>query len=667
MKMGKFKYKLSLLRHLRLFAVLVIASFLVGNNENCYAQLEGQSLIDSLQKRLPLLGEDTFKVNVLNTIAYKYYFVNADNGIPYAKQAIDLATHLNYTKGIATAHKNLGTIYMNRAVYDSALFEYANALNLFISINDSDGQARALGNIGMIYDDLGDYLKALDYELKALAIYDHQNNKEGKSRIYGNLGIIYQTPKKFADALYYDTMALKLHQETGDQQSIAIDLGNIGNVYSDLKDFNKALAFDKQALDLYIQMNDTSAMANKLQNMADVYGNLDDFERSLALSNEALKLYTKLNDRQGMGILLGNIGAKYLGIARQITGNKVAKGQGSFAQNLTNAIEYSTKAISLFKEIGAIDYLQACYHDLAIEYELIGNNTEALKAEKEYIFFKDSVNNTSKRVAFANLEKQRAIEEKNNAEEQNVIALKLNTLIKTKKRNESVVFVTGIVLLLIGMLLLIRQRRLAEKLLLNILPPKIAKRLKKKEYPIADHFTEASIIFADIVGFTVFSEKVGPNVVVSTLNDIFIKLDAIADKFGLEKIKTIGDCYMVVAGLPEPRPDHPILAAKMALEIKKVMDGYLAPDGSPIKMRIGIDCGSIVSGVIGKKKFIYDVWGDAVNTASRMESSGLPGEIHCTDNFKNKLPPNYIFKSRGAMNIKSKGMMETWLLEGIND
>ena len=665
--MGKFKYELSFLRHLRLFAVLFIASFLVGNNKNCYAQLLGQSLIDSLQKRLPLLSEDTFKVNVLNTIAYKYYFVNADNGIPYARKAMYLAGRLNYAKGIATAHKNLGTIYMNRAVYDTALFEYTSALNLFNSINDSDGEARVMGNIGMIYDDLGDYLKALDYELKALGIYDHQNNKEGKSRIYGNLGIIYQTPKKFADALHYDTLALKLHQESGDQQSIAIDLGNIGNVYLDLKDYHKALAYDNKALELYTQMNDTSAMANKLQNLADVYGNMEDYKRSLDLSEQALQLYTILNDKQGMGILLGNMGAMYLGIAQQRSKGKKLEWEGDQKQNIGKAIEFSTRASALFKEIGAIDYLQACYHDLALEYEFNGNSEEALKAEKEYIFYKDSVNSTSKRVAFANLEKQRAIEEKNYALEQNAIQIKLNDVIKTKKRNESVLFLIGMFVLIVGMILLIRQRRLTEKLLLNILPPKIARRLKRKEYPIADHFTEASIIFADIVGFTVFSEQVGPDMVVTTLNDIFTKLDAIADKFGLEKIKTIGDCYMVVAGLPEPRADHPILAAKMALEIKKVMDGYLAPDGSPIRMRIGIDCGSIVSGVIGKKKFIYDVWGDAVNTASRMESSGLPGEIHCTDNFKNKLPPNFIFRSRGAMNIKSKGMMETWILEGVKD
>ena len=214
-----------------------------------------------------------------------------------------------------------------------------------------------------------------------------------------------------------------------------------------------------------------------------------------------------------------------------------------------------------------------------------------------------------------------------------------------------------------------RERKKSEVLLLNILPQKIADRLKKKEHPIADHFLHASIMFIDMAGFTTFSENRDPKETVSTLNDVFTHFDALAEKHGLEKIKTIGDCYMAVAGLPEPRHDHTAATTAMALEIKKTMNGYKTKDGTLIHFRIGLDCGSVVAGVIGKKKFIYDLWGDAVNTASRMESTGIEGEIHCTDNFKVELEklsaPHSIdvtFTSRGEIEVKSKGMMQTWLI-----
>jgi class 3 adenylate cyclase len=152
--------------------------------------------------------------------------------------------------------------------------------------------------------------------------------------------------------------------------------------------------------------------------------------------------------------------------------------------------------------------------------------------------------------------------------------------------------------------------------------------------------------------------------IITLLDDVFTKFDTMAEKHGLEKIKTIGDCYMAVAGLPDKRVDHAHVAAAMALDIQRSMKGYTTPDGQPVQFRIGLDAGPVVAGVIGKKKFIYDLWGDAVNTASRMESSGLAGEIHCTDSFKNSLPPDYVFTSRGMMDIKSKGQMQTWLLTG---
>ena len=204
----------------------------------------------------------------------------------------------------------------------------------------------------------------------------------------------------------------------------------------------------------------------------------------------------------------------------------------------------------------------------------------------------------------------------------------------------------------------------AENLLHNILPETIANRLKFTPETIADGFEGTSILFADIVGFTPISAKMTPENTVILLNDIFSDFDDLVDKNKLEKIKTIGDAYMVVAGLPEPRTDHAEAIAEMALDMMQAIEIFDVKIGNPLKIRIGISSGPAVAGVIGKKKFIYDLWGDTVNTASRMESHGIPGEIQVSPSTYELLKSKYVFEERGEIDIKGKGSMRTYLLKG---
>lgn len=202
----------------------------------------------------------------------------------------------------------------------------------------------------------------------------------------------------------------------------------------------------------------------------------------------------------------------------------------------------------------------------------------------------------------------------------------------------------------------------SEKLLLNILPKKIADRLKRGEPTIVDSFNQVSVLFADIAGFTALSTKLKPEHLVWILNRIFSSLDSIAEKYGLEKIKTIGDCYMLVGGLPEPNGRHLENMAHAALDIQKEFNRIKSAIGFSIAVRIGIHTGPAVAGVIGKTKFSYDIWGDTVNTASRMESHGIDGKIHCTEAVFRALSRNCAFEERGEIEIKGKGMMKTYFL-----
>jgi class 3 adenylate cyclase len=208
------------------------------------------------------------------------------------------------------------------------------------------------------------------------------------------------------------------------------------------------------------------------------------------------------------------------------------------------------------------------------------------------------------------------------------------------------------------------ERQRSERLLLNILPKPIADRLKQGESTIADSHTEVTVLFADIVGFTKLSARISPNELVILLNEIFSTFDQLAEQHGLEKIKTIGDNYMVVGGLPTPRMDHAEAVAEMALDMQKSITPFDTNSGESLSIRIGINTGPVVAGVIGTKKFSYDLWGDTVNTASRMESHGVVDGIQVTASAYELLKDKYLFEERGVIEIKGKGEMKTYLLIG---
>ncbi len=215
--------------------------------------------------------------------------------------------------------------------------------------------------------------------------------------------------------------------------------------------------------------------------------------------------------------------------------------------------------------------------------------------------------------------------------------------------------------------LLLAEQERSERLLLNVLPAPIATRLKESERVIADAFPEATVLFADIVDFTVRSQRMAPQQVVQALDELFSAFDQLARRQGLEKIKTIGDAYMVAGGLPDPRPDHAEAVAEMALGIREEVARRSDPSGQPLAVRIGIDTGPVVAGVIGRNRFIYDLWGDTVNTASRMESHGVAGCIQVTARTHDRLRDGYRFQRRGPIPVKGKGEMVTWFLLGRND
>jgi adenylate cyclase len=219
--------------------------------------------------------------------------------------------------------------------------------------------------------------------------------------------------------------------------------------------------------------------------------------------------------------------------------------------------------------------------------------------------------------------------------------------------------------------LLRNEQGKSENLLLNILPKEIATILKNESRTIADDYADASVMFADMVGFTPLSAKLAPVEMVELLNEVFSFFDSLLDKYGVEKIRTIGDSYMVASGVPRPRPDHAQALVRMAIEIRDHIATHTFGNGEQVRFRIGINSGSMIAGVIGSRKFVYDVWGDAVNVASRMESHGMSGTIQITQTTYELIQGDFVCEPRGTVHVKGKGEMDVWLVvspkEGSSD
>jgi guanylate cyclase len=216
-------------------------------------------------------------------------------------------------------------------------------------------------------------------------------------------------------------------------------------------------------------------------------------------------------------------------------------------------------------------------------------------------------------------------------------------------------------------ILLRNEQGKSEELLLNILPKEIATILKNESRTIADDYADASVMFADMVGFTPLSAKLAPVEIVELLNEVFSFFDSLLDKYDVEKIRTIGDSYMVASGVPRRRPDHAQALVRMAIEMRDYIVMHTFGNGQRVNFRFGINSGAMIAGVIGSRKFVYDVWGDAVNVASRMESHGMSGTIQITRATYELIKDEFVCEPRGTVDVKGKGEMEVWLVKSAKD
>ncbi|MBL8004613.1 MAG: tetratricopeptide repeat protein [Candidatus Kapabacteria bacterium] len=585
-----------------------------------YELLENRAIQEDLESH----------ARVYNILGIVYHNLSVyPKALEYHTKALHINEEIGNKKGITINLISIGNAYLSFSDYFNALEYYSKSLQIDEEIGNKKGVASSLGNIGLVYYYLSDYAMALEYNSKSLQIDEEIGNKKGVASSLGNIGLVYFNLSDYPKALEYFSKALHICEEIGNKKGIATPLGNIALVYHNLSEYPKALEYFSKALHICEEIGNKKGIANNLMHIGVVYFNLSEYPKALKNYFKTLQINEEIGNKKGIAVSFGNIGVVY-------------STKESSLYDLKKAEEYFQKTLVLAEEIGARDIIKETYENLH----------KLRHKEKQ---FEEALEYKLKQIA---LEKEIQSEDAKNKAQQ------FDSERKIAEREKQFAFEQGRLL----------ER---ESILRNILPDSVTDRLVKGENPIADHFDSASVLFMDLVGFTTLASIAPPKQLVYLLDAIFQKADEVVETFGLEKIKTIGDGYLAVANVTSPLEHHQNASALASLQLLETMRDFTVnipsdlgdtnwiKEMNDIEIRIGIHTGEVVAGIIGKHKYTYDLWGDAVNIASRMESNSEAGRIHISEQFAKSIEkhPEFTLIPRGEITIKGKGTMNTFWLE----
>jgi class 3 adenylate cyclase len=625
------------------------------------------SQTDSLKYALGVASDDTSKVNTLLLLSNRLSRTSPLEAIQYATQARDLAEQLDFQRGLAYALKSIGMSYYFEGNYIEVLVYWQQSLDVFKAIGDKLGVANILNNLGAVHFSQGDDNKAVEYYLESLRVSEEIGDKLRIATALVNIGAVYNNKQAtHEEALQYYRKSLPLSEELGDYDAIGTSAVNIGTIYLERNEADSALFYFEKALVAYRQ-TETGNVPYALYNIGQVYAQREDFQEAIRYQQEAYELAKRSNSRLEMAQSL-------LGLAN--TYEEMG--------DIRSAISRFLEAQNIAEEIGASYELINAYEGLALAYARSSDFQKAFDYHQLFSSIKDTLYNAENDKRIQALTLGFDIEKKQG---------QIDLLTKDKalqdlriQRQKTITYaagITGALLLLLAIGLYNRykyvrktkkiiegEKALSEKLLLNILPHETAEELKIFGFATPKHYDMVSVLFTDFKGFTKIAEKLTPQELVEELNQCFLEFDRIIDKYNLEKIKTIGDAYMCAGGIPVPNTTNPVDIVKAALEITRYMEDLRRDRESRGKdyweLRLGIHTGPVIAGVVGKNKFAYDIWGDAVNTASRMESSGIPGKVNISGSTYELIKDHFICTHRGKIQAKNKGEIDMYIVEGMN-
>ncbi len=630
--------------------------------------LVSQSTIDSLWAIWnDTTISDTIRLHAMHRIAWDdYSYSYPDSAVYFAQMEYDLAEAKGLKKEMAMALNTQGVCFYYMSNYAEALKYHEVGLKLKQEIGDKKGISVTLGNIGNIYAAQGDKTKALSYYQRALKINEEIDSKSGKVKSFYEIGSVYLSQKEHQRALEYFQRSLDIAEEADLPYSIVINLIYIGNNYIIQKDYAKASEFYHRAMDVSEKIGDKNSISVCLNNLGVINKELKDYEKALNFYEQSLIITREMNDKSSISSTLNNIGILY------------------FEKNDSKqALKWCQQGLQLAKEIGEISRQREACECIYNASTSLGNYKTALYYHEQMNLLDDSLKSdeTIRQLGQFEFEKKILIDSIHQAEEKRQLQeVHAEALRAEEKRKNISLSIGGLILLIAGGLysrlrfvrkskaILQVEKDRSESLLLNILPAEIAAELKEKGRTEARDFDMVSILFSDFKGFTEQSAKLSASALVNEINHCFEAFDGIMEKHGIEKIKTIGDAYMAAGGLPVPYNNsvkNTLLAAlEMQAFVSQRSKQQAALDLHFFEMRVGIHTGPVVAGIVGVKKFQYDLWGDTVNTASRMESNSEVGQVNISQETYEIImdDPIFEFESRGKVEAKGKGAIEMYFV-----
>ncbi len=633
--------------------------FILGMLIFSIAGIGQQQKIDSLQRVIASAKEDSVKVLAL--IELSKQFKGKDTSRIYLEQARELAEKINFPKGIALAYKNIGITYYDKNKDNLVLENWNKSLEIYKAIKDSAGEANMLSNIGAVYMNQGADVKAIEYYMSSLAIAEKINDKLRIATVLNNTGSVYMHKESSKQkALQYYLRSLPISEELKDKNAIGTTSANIGEIYIEAGKSDSAIYFLNKSLDAHVN---TQKVAQPLNDLGAVYDSLKQYSKSL--------YYYKMAD---------SISSAYDNVRFQIIAQTGIADVYYKSKDLNRSLE-AYKKVEKLAEVSQQNFLlKYIYAGLSKVYEAKNQMENAFEYQKKLTELKDNLYNIeaedNMRSIVFDFDMQKKQSEINLLTKDKALAdLELN---RQKFAKNALIAGLGLVSLIIFILyrdylnkaktnkLLDSQKAQIQNLLSNILPDEVAEELQRDGTATPRFYESASVLFTDFKSFTKHADHMTPQEVIAELNSCFIAFDDIMEKYNLEKIKTIGDAYMCAGGIPVPDPNHYWNMIKAAKDIQATIlkrnREREAKDLPPWEIRIGIHVGPIVAGVVGKKKYAYDIWGSTVNIASRMESNGEPGQINISSATYELIKEEYECTHRGKIYAKNVGDIDMYFL-----
>ncbi len=660
-----------------------------------YAQKKGQALADSFLTELNTEhfknNDDSNKVKLLSNLSFTYSHINPDEGVKYGQQGLDLANKLQWNKGAAMANSSLGNCYLGRSDYPKAVEYFREVLKTDQETGNKKGVINVTTNIGQAYGQQGNYTKALEYFFLALKMAEETGDKTAVASNTCNIGSVCQMQQNYPQALEYFMKAIKLSEDLGDKQALIRATINIGTIYFWQKNDEKALEYDFMGLKMAQDAGLSVAIAKCYANIGNVYTDQKNYTMAITFMLKGLKIDQEIKDKYAEGFLLKNIGFAYLEILHDSTfrsshSASLTKGSGELssgpykpdetipagkAARIQKAMEYLQQALSIAKDINQLDIQMDCYEGISEVYQLKGDLKNEILNFKKYSAAKDSIFSKDNTQQIAKINAENEYNLKHQADSLKTDAKEKITALQLHRQRSYIWFgVAGIALLMGFSFFLLKaqrrsefERKKSDELLLNILPAEVAAELKSTGISEAKYFDRVTVMFTDFVNFTKASELLTPKELVNELHTCFKAFDEIVSKYGIEKIKTIGDAYLAVAGLPVADPHHAENIVGAAVEIVAYMKTRQAKIGDKaFEVRVGIHSGNAVAGIVGVKKFAYDIWGDTVNTAARMEQNSEAGKINISETTYELVMGKFSCQYRGEIDAKNKGQMKMYFV-----